>query len=60
MQKPLIKPNTQPTKHRDGTVSYWSVYKQQWLRDEPINIPHRELAAMGEDRRRKIHLNAQG
>jgi hypothetical protein len=54
MTKPLIKPNVQPTKHRDGTVSYWSVYNQQWVRDELIHIPDQELAAMGAERRQKI------
>jgi hypothetical protein len=32
------------TWHRDGTVTYWSVYEQQWIR-RARRIPDREVAA---------------
>ena len=31
--------------HRDGTVTYWSVYQQSWC-VHVVRIPDRELAAM--------------
>jgi len=40
------KPGQKPTFHRDGTVSYWSVYQQAWKRQNAALIPDRELAAM--------------
>ena len=52
--KPTIKPKFQPTKHKDGTVSYWSVYQQVWIRTYVSLIPDQELAAMGDDGRREI------
>ncbi len=33
--------------HRDGKVTYWSVYNQVWARDWACSVPVRELAAMG-------------
>lgn len=53
---PTIKPDFQPTKHRDGTVSYWSVYQQLWVRTMSSLVPDTELAAMGDGRRHKIGL----
>ena len=32
-----------PTYHEDGTLTYWSVFNQLWMRGIP---PVRELAAM--------------
>ena len=40
------------TLHRDGTVSYWSVYDQRWHRSRAI--PDRELAAMDPASRRRV------
>ena len=40
------------TLHRDGTVSYWSVYDQRWHRSRAI--PDRELAAMDRASRRRV------
>jgi hypothetical protein len=31
--------------HRDGLITYWSVYRQTWVKCVS-NIPNRELAAM--------------
>lgn len=41
------------TYHRDGTVTYWSVYNQQWVR-HASTVPDAELAAMGSDERDKV------
>lgn len=39
--------------HRDGTVTYWSVYEQRWVvRAE--QVPDRELAAMGTEERERV------
>ena len=32
--------------HRDGTVTYWSVYQQVWVRADPHHISDEEYAAM--------------
>lgn len=50
--KPTVKENLSNTYHRDGTVSYWSVYNQQWQRK--CIVPNAELAAMNEGERRRI------
>ena len=43
------------TFHRDGTVTYWSVYLQQWVRSSSMS--DEEIAAQGDDRARIIrHL----
>ena len=41
-----------PKCHRDGTVTYWSVYQQQWVRAP--GVPARELAAMNERERARV------
>ncbi len=33
-----------PKCHRDGTVTYWSVYRQQWVR--AASLSQEELASM--------------
>lgn len=45
MMEPTRKLNWAPTYHRDGTVSYWSIYLRQWQRRCDCDIPDRELAA---------------
>jgi hypothetical protein len=48
---------TDPTKirlHRDGTVTYWSVYEQCWRRMPIARIPERELAAMERAARERV------
>lgn len=40
------------TLHRDGTVTYWSVYQQVWQRSSKIS--DRELAAMSTEERDKV------
>lgn len=41
------------TFHRDGSVTYWSVYNQSWRRRARF-IPHEELAAMNDGERRRL------
>lgn len=53
---PNCKADSKPTLHRDGTVSYWSVYNQSWERGRPGD---RELAAMDSAERSQVvaHLD---
>jgi hypothetical protein len=46
--------------HQDGTVTYWSVYQQQWVRAH--DVPARELAAMDAAERAcvKEHIRRNG
>ena len=46
------------TYHRDGTVTYWSVYQGHWVR-RATSIPDQELAAMNKAEREKVmrHLS---
>lgn len=41
------------TYHRDGTVTYWSVYQQQFV-SHAADVPDRELAAMSSEEREKV------
>ena len=47
-----------PIVHRDGTVTYWSVYAQAWER-HATGVPDRELAAMSVPDRDRVtqHLS---
>lgn len=49
------------TCHRDGTVTYWSVYRQCWV-SRAADVPDRELAAMSSDERERVlrHLVRAG
>lgn len=42
-----------PTIHRDGTVTYWSVYDQVWVH-RAERIPDQELAAMTHEGRERV------
>lgn len=55
-----MKTTYQSTYHRDGTVTYWSVYHQVWVRRAHA-IPDREYAAMNAKERAKAlrHLGAK-
>jgi len=44
--------NTKNTHHRDGTLTYWSVYRGHWVR-RATHVPDEELAAMGDQERKK-------
>jgi hypothetical protein len=39
--------------HRDGSVTYWSVYRQTWVRTHVLP-PDQEMAALGARDRRRI------
>jgi|LakMenE01Jun11ns_1017448.scaffolds.fasta_scaffold9923855_8 hypothetical protein len=39
------------TLHRDGSISFWSVYNQCWTRT--VRVSDRELAAMHADDRKR-------
>jgi len=39
--------------HRNGTVTFWSVYGQMWVK-QALNVPDGELAAMNEAERNKV------
>lgn len=54
----IVTPDLSITLHRDGTVSYWSVYEQRWRRDLAGSIADRELAAMNDDERERIRRHA--
>lgn len=41
------------TYHRDGTVTYWSVYQQRWV-SHAADVPDQELAAMSSEEREKV------
>jgi hypothetical protein len=41
------------TYHRDGTVTYWSVFLQQWVK-RANSVPDVELAAMSANERVKV------
>lgn len=44
---------TTPVLHRDGTVTFWSVYSQRWIRRTTV-VSDREYAAMGDTDRHRI------
>lgn len=44
--KPTIKPSYGTTLHKDGTVSYWNVFTQQWERTHAGNIPDDVIASL--------------
>lgn len=55
-KEPKYKPHRECTYHRDGTVSYWSVYKQQWDRTTAYDLcnRHDDYAALNEQERQRI------
>jgi DNA-directed RNA polymerase subunit M/transcription elongation factor TFIIS len=52
--------NYNTTFHQDGTVTYWSVYNQRWIKDARI-VSNQELAAMSKQERNQVieHLKTQ-
>ena len=44
--------------HRNGDVTFWSVYRQVWLRCHASRISDRELAAMSSEERERITRHA--
>ena len=51
MSRPTIKPARANTYHRDGTVSFWDIYRQQWRRLAAQDIGDRLLATMSKPER---------
>lgn len=47
------RPSYAPKMHRDGTVTYWSVYQQVWI-EQAHTIPDDELAAMSAPTRNQV------
>jgi len=52
--KPAIKPNYKTTFHRDGSLSYWSVYTQSWHRHRPTGLLDNEIASLRIKDRQKV------
>jgi hypothetical protein len=42
--------------HRDGSVTYWSVHQQRWMRRAHY-VPDADLAAMSERERQRVLRN---
>ncbi len=42
-----------PKLHRDGTVSYWSYFKQEWVK-RTFYVPAEELEAFHKTDRRRV------
>jgi len=42
------------TYHRDGTVTVWDVYSQQWCRIDADQVSDQILASLDETERRRI------
>lgn len=53
---PTIKSNLSNTYHRDGTVSYWSVTTQSWIRSRLISVADRASMTDSERSRMGRHL----
>jgi hypothetical protein len=46
--------------HRDGTVTFWNVYQQQWNRTQASRISDENIASMSaSDRTRTIRISAK-
>ncbi len=49
-----IKSNYMTTFHRDGSVSYWNVYQQQWVREQASEVSDQDLASMSSGDRERV------
>lgn len=45
--------NLETVFHEDGTITYWSVYNQVWVK-RAWSVPDEELAAMSEEERERV------
>jgi len=54
MKDATIKSLCQNTYHRDGTVSFWSIFSKQWLRISATNISDEVLTSMTPRERERI------
>ena len=52
--KPTVKSGYQSTYHRDGTVSFWNVNRQQWQRRDAEAIPSSVLSTLDNTERTRI------
>ena len=55
---PTNKANRANTYHRDGTVSYWDVYRQQWQRSSSVS--DQVLASMDDAERARVQRHITG
>ena len=55
---PTIKANRANTYHRDGTVSYWDVYRQQGQRSSSVS--DQVLASMNDAERARVQRHITG
>ena len=53
-----IKSNYRTTFHRDGnrdgSVSFWNVYQQQWVREQASQFSDQDLASMSNSDRERV------
>ncbi len=49
-----IKSNYRTTFHRDGSVSFWNVYQQQWVREQASQVSDQDLASMSNSDRERV------
>jgi len=42
------------TWHKNGEVTYWSVYQQRWIRCHVSRVPDREVAAWNDRERARL------
>ncbi len=49
-----IKPQHKTTYHRDGSVSLWDVYQQQWVRTQAEAVSDEVLASLTKPERDRI------
>ena len=55
-----MKTNNYKTKyHRDGTITIWNIYLQQWERRQADQIPSDVLASVGNIERERIYKHAR-
>jgi len=55
-----MKTNNYKTKfHKDGTITRWNVYRQQWERRQADQIPNDVLASVGNIERERIYNHAR-
>jgi hypothetical protein len=45
--------------HKDGTITIWNIYLQQWERHQADQIPNDVLASVGDIERDRIYNHAR-
>jgi hypothetical protein len=45
--------------HKDGTITIWNIYLQQWERRQADQIPDDVLASVGNIERERIYKHAR-